>query len=51
MWPHSLLGMPLFALGLCYVLPFEYALLLYLVLVLGAFALYYRITEKRGSSL
>lgn len=45
MWRYTLLGMPLFGLALFFVLPFESALLVYLMLVLSAFAVYARITE------
>ena len=51
MWHYSLLGMPLFGLVLFFVVAFDLALLLYLALVLSAFVIYYKITERRSTSL
>lgn len=45
MWCHLLLAMPLFGLGLFFVLPFSTALLLYLIVVALSLLLYSKIVE------
>jgi membrane protein implicated in regulation of membrane protease activity len=49
MWCHVLLGMPVFGLGLFFVLPFSVALPLYLVIVLISLLLYYKIMESMNT--
>ncbi len=46
MWRHVLLATPLFGLGLFFALPFAWALPIYLVLVLAASFVYYKIMER-----
>lgn len=46
MWCHLLLAMPVFGLGLFFVLPFSWALILYVAVVLLSSFIYYKIVES-----
>jgi len=47
MWSHLWLAMPVVGLGLFFVLPFSWALILYLAVVLLSSVIYYKIMERK----
>lgn len=51
MWCHLQLSMPLLGLGLFFILPFSWALALYIIIVLASFVLYYKIMESMHASV
>ena len=46
MWCHLLLATPLLGLGLFFILPFSWALVIYALLVIASLLLYYKIIES-----
>lgn len=47
MWSHLWLAMPVVGLGLFFVLPFSWALILYLAVVLLSSVIYYKVMERK----